>query len=149
LWNSKIQLPHSNKSWSGIKFLSTNNNNSQISFHLEFPNMICSTTSGQLGFKVQTWQLGSTLMLTSTLGTRNSTSVVLGPNDFPHVVMTTTIMTISAIWKTNSTNGSLLKCILACLGVNAHYGGSFFKLTVFHKSPCFSVKFLIFCGTIG
>jgi hypothetical protein len=33
--------------------------------------------------------------------------------------------------------------------VNAQYGGPFFKIIVFHKSPCSSVKYLNFCGTIG
>jgi len=54
------------------------------------------TSSGQMGFKVHTWQLGSILRLTSTPRTRNSTSMGLGPNNFPHVVtITTTIMTTS------------------------------------------------------
>jgi hypothetical protein len=33
--------------------------------------------------------------------------------------------------------------------VNAQYGGSLFKIIVFHKIPHSSVKFFIFCGTIG
>lgn len=33
--------------------------------------------------------------------------------------------------------------------VNAQYGGSFFKIIIFQKSPDFTVKILIFCGTIG
>lgn len=59
------------------------------------------TSSGQMGFKVHTWQLGSSLKLTSTPRTRNSTSMGLGPNNFPHVVTTTTIiMTISVQFET-------------------------------------------------
>jgi hypothetical protein len=33
--------------------------------------------------------------------------------------------------------------------INAQYGGSLFNIIVIHKSPHFSVNFLIFCGTIG
>jgi hypothetical protein len=38
---------------------------------------------------------------------------------------------------------------LMCSRVNALYGDSLFKIIIFHKSPCFSVKLLIFFGTIG
>jgi hypothetical protein len=34
-------------------------------------------------------------------------------------------------------------------GVNVEYGGSFLKIIASYKSPCSSVKFLIFCGIIG
>jgi hypothetical protein len=45
-----------------------------------------------MGFKVHTWQPNSNFRLTSTPRTRNSTSMGLGPNNFPHVVTTTTII---------------------------------------------------------
>jgi hypothetical protein len=53
-----------------------------------------------MGFKVHTWQLGLTLRLTSTPRAKNSTSMGLGPNSFPHVVTTTTTMTIGVQFET-------------------------------------------------
>jgi hypothetical protein len=55
------------------------------------------TSSGQMGFKVHTWQLGSTLKLTSTPRTKNSTSMGLGPNNFLHVVTTTIITSLNLV----------------------------------------------------
>jgi len=66
-------------------------------FILSFQTWIVAqqTLSGQMGFKVHTWQPNSNFRLTSTPRTRNSTSMGLGPNNFPRVVTTTIIMTIS------------------------------------------------------